>query len=127
MSDPEAGLPAWLEFHWEALETIGRIEIIFDSGLHRRLTLTMSEAIAASMVWGTGQPEMVKAFSIQYRADEGRWQELARVPLFWQRRWIHSLECPIQVRTLRIAIDETWGIDHARIVAVRILSPEKSQ
>lgn len=116
----QQGLPAWLEFEWESQQTIRRIEFVFDSGLHRRLTMSPSDAIASQMIWGTGQPELVKSFSIEQRGESGEWQPVWHEPLWWQRRWCHDLPEAMETRALRIFIHETWGCDHARIVSVRL-------
>lgn len=98
------------------------IEIIFNSGLHRRLTLTMSDSIASQFTWGAGQPELVKDFSVQQRNASGEWCKLIRELLGWQRRWTRDLPEPISTAVVRISVNETWGCDHARILAVRIIA-----
>lgn len=121
MSDPAKGLPAWLEFQWLETQSIRRMELVFDSGLHRRLTLSMCDAIASKMIWGTGQPEMVKDFSLECLDDSGAWRTLLHEPLCWQRRWTHDLAAVVRTRALRLIVHETWCCDHARVVSVRIL------
>jgi hypothetical protein len=117
MSDPSQGLPAWLEFRWPEEREVHRLQFVFDSGLHRKLTLTMSSQIASKMIWGTGQPELVKAFCVEYLGKGGQWQTLAAVPLNWQRRWVYVLPKPVRTRAIRIQVTETWGLDHARIIS----------
>ena len=115
-------LPAWIEFEWPENQEIRRIELVFDSGLHRRLTLTQSESIAADLIWGGGQPEMGKTFSVESRNESGQWEPLVRVSPFWQRRWAHSLSATVSTSALRLTAHEIWGCDHARVVTVRFLS-----
>lgn len=115
-------LPGWIEFEWAEAQTIRRIELIFDSGLHRKLTLTQSDAIASKIIWDGGQPEMVKSFSIEQRDRENQWQPVLRVSPCWQRRWWHDFAEPIRTHALRLTVEETWGCDHVRIVAVRFFA-----
>ncbi|MBE2203435.1 MAG: FAD-dependent oxidoreductase [Chthoniobacterales bacterium] len=118
MSEP--CLPAWLEFTWTTPQTINRIEFVFDSGLHRRLTMSHCEAIASQMTWGTGQPEMVRAFSLAQQDEAGEWHAVWQESLWWQRRWARDFPEPLRTRALRITIHETWGCDHARIISARM-------
>ncbi len=118
MSDPSQGLPAWLEFRWPQEREVRELQIVFDSGLHRRLTLTMSSQIASKMIWGTGQPELVKSFSVEYQTREGDWRPLTEVALNWQRRWTYRLVKLVQAQAIRVQVTETWGVDHARIISV---------
>ncbi len=120
MSEP-AELPAWIEFRWQQPQSVHSLDLVFDSGLHRRLTLSMSSQITSRMIWGTGQPELVKAFRVEYLNAEGNWQPLADVPLYWQRRWQHKLEQRVQTQAVRLTILETWGSDHARLVSACIM------
>ena len=118
MSRPEAGLPAWLELRWEEEQAVSEIELVFDSGLHRHLTLTQSKAYAEQMIWGTGQPELVRSFRVEVRGTEGDWTLLQEVEENWQRRWCYRLPEPVKIRQLRVTVTATWGLDHARIVKV---------
>lgn len=115
-SDPAAGLPAWLAFEWEQPQTIRELEIVFDSGLLRYLTLSQSQSYADLMHWGKGQPEMVRNFEVEVLDDSG-WRSLQKVENQWQRRWRYVAEgSPLQIKAWRIRIDSTWGADHARVV-----------
>ena len=40
MSDPLDGLPAWIRFEWAEGISLNQIQLIFDTGLHRHLTLS---------------------------------------------------------------------------------------
>ncbi len=119
MSDPAKGLPAWLELRWDKAVSVGELELVFDTGLHRHLTLTQSDEYAGKMKWGTGQPETVKDFLVE--ADTGKgFQAVARVENHWQRRWQFHLKETLSCRALRITALSTWGLDHARIVRVGV-------
>lgn len=116
-SDPAAGLPAWIAFEWEQPQQVKRLEVVFDTGLLRHLTLSQSQAYADRMCWGKGQPEMVKDFEIEVR-DESGWRPLQQVRNHWQRRWIYDTESPLSLQAFRIKVTATWDLDHARIIRV---------
>jgi hypothetical protein len=117
----EPGFPAWLELCWPQPVGISALRIVFDTGLHRLLTFTLSDEYVQKMVWGTGQPETVRDFNVLADSGSG-WQSLIEVRGHWQRRWCHSFEQPLRARALRLAILSTWGLDHARVMDVTVLS-----
>jgi len=117
MSDPAQGLPAWLELRWDSAVTIGHVQLIFDTGLHRPLTLTHSDAYAERMEWGHGQPETVRDYEVQVLVNDA-WQSVASVKDNYQRRRVHVFE-PVTTAALRVHATAVNGIDHARICEVR--------
>jgi hypothetical protein len=90
MSDPAAGLPAWLQLDWPQPVGVREIRLVFDTGLHRPLTLTHSDAYAARMHWGQAQPETVAAYRIEAQVG-GSWTELVAVADSYQRLRVHQL------------------------------------
>ncbi len=118
MSDPAAGLPASLELAWNAPVEIGQIQITFDTGLHRHMTLTASDGYVKRMVWGTPQPETVKDYTVEALVD-GKWQVLADVKSNHKRLARHTLGAQVKTSRVRIKVTATNGIDHARIFEVR--------
>lgn len=96
------------------------LEIVFDTGLHRLLTLSQSDAYTRQMYWGTGQPECVRDYQVDFRL-EGKSVEILTVSGNWQRRNVHRLESAVTCDSLRITVTASWGIDHARIARVRVL------
>lgn len=119
MSEPAQGLPAWLALNWDAPQRVSEVEFVFDSGLHRHMTLTQSVEYYKMMQWGTGQQELPKRFDLEMLVN-GKWQLLQHVELNWQRRWTQRLETPVTLNALRITVHETWGLDHARVVGVAV-------
>ena len=119
MSDPGQGLSAWIELRWNHPIEFRVLEIVFDSGLHRHLTLTHSDAYFKSMHWGTGQPECAKDYRVEIERDRA-WSGLANVKNNWQRRNRHTYPDGLTCQALRITVDAMWGIDHARIVQVKV-------
>ena len=123
MSVPDDGLPATLELAWDRNIQPGQIELIFDSGMHRLLTLSHSDAYMKSMVWGRGQPETVRVYQIEGRVS-GVWLPLVDVSDNYQRRRTHRIESCGPIDKLRVKVKATNGLDHARICEVRVYPPE---
>jgi len=119
MSDAEAGLPAWIMLTWEQPVVPAEIRLVFDTGLHRVLTLTQADAYAARMCWGCPQPETVRAYRIEGRVD-GQWQTLHEVDGNYQRLRVHTRAEAKGVDALRLTITGTHGIDHARVAEIRV-------
>ena len=124
MSDPAAGLPAWLELSWPEPVRIGQIQLVFDTGMHRVLTLSHSDDYVDLMDWGRPQPETVRDYVVE-GVLAGERVELARTSGNYQRLNRHTLNEDVEVDSLRIAVTATNGIDHARICEARIYSPPK--
>jgi len=107
----------WIELRWPEPVALKRIELIFDTGLHRQLTLTQSDAYCAKMCWGSGQPEAVKHYEVQLEAG-GEWMAVASESQHWQRRAIHALDEAASCSALRVKVLESWGGGPARIVRI---------
>lgn len=123
MSDPAHGLPATLELSWPRRVRPARVELVFDTGMHRPLTLSHSDDYVARMVWGRPQPETVRDYRIEGRGQDD-WRPLHEVRGNYLRRRVHSLEEPEPVDALRIVAEATNGLDHARVCEVRVYEPD---
>ena len=119
MSDPNCALPQWIELRWTGPVDIGRIEIVFDTGMHRLLALSHSDAYSARMLWGQAQPETLRDYTIE-SSLAGRRKVLAGIAGNYQRLRVHDLPEPVQADTLRITATATNGLDHARICEIRV-------
>lgn len=117
MSRPGDPAP-WIEIEWNTPVSIGEIRIVLDTGMHRRLTLTHSDELHQTMEWGP-QPETVKDFRVTaFFADSGEpGREILQIRDNYQRQIVRRVNLE-QVVRLRINIDETNGLDHARILEV---------
>lgn len=122
MSDPAAGFPAWLEARWDTEVSVSGMRIVFDTGLHRYLTFTLSDEYHAKMLWGAGQPETVKDFDVQFETSLG-WQTVGTVRGNWQRRWERKMSEPVKIKAVRMEVLSTWGLDHARIMQFVLSGP----
>ena len=111
-------LPAWLEIRWSQPALPREVVLIFDTGLHRLLTLSMADGYTQKMLWGRPQPETVRDYTLSLETAEG-WLEIERVENNHQRRRVHTFE-PRPASALRLGITATNGVDHARLVEVRI-------
>ena len=118
MSDPACGLPAWLEVRWNVPIALRQIILIFDTGLHRLLTLSQADGYTQKMLWGQPQPETVKDYTLNVETVDG-WQDVGHIQNNYQRRRVHCLEHNAAVTALRVTVTKTNGLDHARIVEVR--------
>ena len=69
----------WLQLAWDEPQRISRVQLTFDTGFHRELTLTSSDSINKGIIRGP-QPETVRDYQLQYRSTaNGQWQPLVEV------------------------------------------------
>ncbi|QDT41589.1 FAD dependent oxidoreductase [Gimesia alba] len=119
MSEPTDGLPASLLLEWETPIEVREVQLIFDTGLHRHLTLSHHDGYTSKMVWGAAQPETVRDYSIEV-FDGTDWKSMVSVTDNYQRRRVHPVETQLSVSQFRVVVTATNGIDHARICEVRV-------
>ena len=117
ISDAVEGLPAWIELRWVEPVSLQRVELVFDTGLHRQLTLTQSDAYYEQMCWGSGQPECAKHYEVQLESS-GEWTTVASEVQQWQRRVSHILDSVTPCSALRVRVLSTWRDDQARIMRI---------
>ena len=115
MSDPEDRNP-WLQLTWDAPVDIATLIIELDSGLHRYLTLSHSDSIQKSMLWGRPQPELLQEFRITAVNDQEA-IEITHVKGNYQRHFEFQVGLN-NVRSLKLDVIHTNGLDHARVVEV---------
>ncbi len=115
-------LPATLEIRWNNPVVLGKVVLVFDTGLHRLLTLSQADGYTAKMLWGQPQPETVRDYTVDILTSSGGWQEVAQIKGNYQRQRTHVLEAIEPTTALRIQVTATNGLDHARIVEVRAYS-----
>ncbi|MFI4876260.1 MAG: FAD-dependent oxidoreductase [Blastopirellula sp. JB062] len=117
-SDPRDAFPVSLELSWPQPVRAANVRLIFDSGLHRVLTFSLADAYTEKMKWGVAQPELVRDYRIEMRRDS-QWSVVAEVCDNYQRLRDHSLDST-SFDALRITIEKTNGIDHARVCEIRV-------
>ncbi len=108
----------WIELSWDAPQALRRIQITFDSGFTRELTLTKQDAINNGIIRAP-QPETVRDYTLSYRATpDGPWVELAHVDGNHQR--VNRLTFPaFNARSLRLHVRATNGDKSARVFEIR--------
>lgn len=119
MSDPATGLPAWLELRWPEPVMIREIQLVFDTGLDRFLTLSQADGYTRRMHWGAPQPETVRDYRLEAETPDG-WSTLHVERNNYRRLRRHRLAGPAVTRALRVVVAATNGLDHARIFEVRV-------
>jgi FAD-dependent oxidoreductase family protein len=109
---------AWLELAWEKPQTIRQVQLTFESGFQRELTLSSSAAANVGIIRAP-QPETIRKYSLLYQPDEGKeWVELAGVERNHRRLRRHAFS-PVTAKRIRIHVKETNGDNLARIFEVR--------
>jgi hypothetical protein len=110
------GLPAWVELVWPRPQRIRSVQLIFDTGFERELTLTMSDLYNRRMIHGP-QPETVADYALS--TPDG-WTEA--VTGNYQRRRVHEFREPLITDRLRVTVTCTHGDPCARIFEIRSYS-----
>ncbi len=107
ISDPQAGLPAWIELRWDRPIQFNLVQITFDTDALKRVTLPLFR-----------YPECVRDYSILVW-KKGRWEELCTVTGNYVRRRAHRFD-PITADRLRVLVHATNGAPSARIYEIRV-------
>ncbi len=119
MSDPADALPAWIELTWPQAIHASQIEVTFDTGLHRILTLSMADAYTAKMDWGKPQIETARDYQIDLFMGLKLVDQVS-VESNHQRHRVHHLAHGVSCDRIRLTVEVTNGLDHARVVSVRV-------
>jgi hypothetical protein len=112
-----AGNSAWIQLLWPSLQRIRQIQITFDTGFQRQLTLTSQDSQNAGILRAP-QPETVKDYAVTYQTKDGQSHTLLTVKDNFQRLNRHQFD-PVELQSLRIEVQSTNGLDQARIFEVR--------
>jgi hypothetical protein len=112
---------AWVELSWDTPQTIRQVQITFDSGFHRELTLTKSNGINNGIVRAP-QPETARDYTLTARSTPtAEPTELARVDGNHQRVNRHNVG-PVVAKSIRLHIRATNGDPLARVYEIRCYS-----
>ncbi|MBI1321149.1 MAG: FAD-dependent oxidoreductase [Candidatus Hydrogenedens sp.] len=110
--------PAWLELRWDTPQRISEIQITFDSGFQRELTLSENAGVRKRVVAGP-QPETVADYGIEYqRSGDSDWQPLAKITGNFQRLRRHRFDT-VNAAAIRLTVTATNGADEARVYEIR--------
>lgn len=118
ISAEDGSLPAWIELSWPEKVELREIRLVFDTGMHRPLTLSVDEShkpFRENMVWAA-QPETVRDYVISYSDDEG-WKQLAEVKGNYQRLNVHRFET-VRTDKVKVTVNATNGAEQARICGI---------
>jgi len=108
----------YLDLEWKQPQTIRRVQITFDTGFERQLTLTHQDSINAKMIRGP-QPETVRDYELLYRSAQDRdWTSLGKFTGNYQRLRRHEFP-PFTATALRLKITATNGAKLASIYEIR--------
>jgi hypothetical protein len=109
---------AWVQLDWKKPQKLRQLQITFDTGFHRELTLSSSNGITNGIV-RAAQPETVRDYELSYRSDEsGEWKPLAKVTGNYQRLVRHTFD-PVTAQAVRLTVTATNGDKLARIFEMR--------
>jgi hypothetical protein len=120
-SNPQASTPQSLEFTWNDYVVFNEMRIVFDTGLHRPLTLTrdLQSGVDEKMVWGV-QPETVRGYSLFYESPEG-WKKLLSVKNNYQRLNKNVFES-VKTKKIRLVVDDVGDFPVVKICRIDIAS-----
>jgi len=107
-----ASAPAWIELRWARPQRIRMVQITFDTGFKRQLTLSAQESQNVNLLRAP-QPETVR----DYRVTGGG-RVLAEVKGNFQRQRRHPFD-PVETDSVRIEISATNGDAAARVFEIR--------
>ncbi|MGC8990567.1 MAG: FAD-dependent oxidoreductase, partial [Verrucomicrobiia bacterium] len=108
---------AWIELAWPEPVRISRVQMTFDTGFQRPLTLTAQDSFNARMIRGP-QPETVRDYELSCVDSNGSIHELARVTGNYQRLVRHDFPAR-NVKSVRLHVTRTNGADTARVYEIR--------
>ena len=112
-----AGGP-WLELSWKKPQKLREVQLTFDSGFQRELTLTASDAINRGIV-RAAQPETVRDYTLSYRkSSRGPLVELLKVDGNHQRLNRHRFPA-VEAQSIRLHVRATNGDKLVRVFEVR--------
>jgi len=111
---------AWIELFWNESKPIRMVQLIFDTGFQRELTLSSSDHINSGIIRGP-QPETVRDYEIQgWTSDSQGWFSIESIHGNHQRLRRHPLNSA-HLRGLRVHVHATNGDAFARIFEIRCL------
>jgi hypothetical protein len=108
---------AWIELSWAKPQRLSEVQITFDTGFQRPLTLTGQDNYNARMQRGP-QPETVRDYELSYTDAAGSRHVLTGVKGNYQRLNRHQF-ASVEAKAVRLRITATNGADTARVYEIR--------
>jgi hypothetical protein len=107
----------WLKLSWDKPQTIRHVQLTFDTGFQRELTLTSSDGHNKHMVRAP-QPETIRDYAVIATTPDGKDVTVAEVTGNHQRLRRHEFE-PVTAASLRLEVRATNGDPQARLYEIR--------
>ncbi len=111
------GKPAWIELRWQKPQRIRHVQLTFDSGFRRQLTLSAQNAVNNG-IKRAAQPETVRDYAVVGQSPDGATHVLASVKGNFQRLNRHQFD-GVELASLRVEVQATNGDSLARIFEIR--------
>lgn len=108
---------AWIQLSWDRPQRLRHIQITFDSGFHRELTLSASDSTTKNMVRAP-QPETVRDYQLIATTATGEKVTLANIQNNHQRLCRHHF-VPVEAKSIRLNVTATNGSDTVRVFEIR--------
>lgn len=110
--------PVHLDLAWKTPQTIRLVQLTFDTGFQRELTLTHQDSSNNRMIRAP-QPETVRDYELFFRPSGGKdWKSLGKFEGNYQRLRRHEF-APFTADALRLQVSATNGSKEARVYEVR--------
>lgn len=113
------GAPGWISLSWDEAVMVSEVQLVFDAGMHRELTFSLSSYTNRKILWGQGQPEMVRHYRLVGVGADGSETVLAEESKNHQRLRVHRFDEPVTVSAVRLDVLATYGAD-ARVCEIRV-------
>jgi hypothetical protein len=107
----------WISLAWAQPQKISQIQITFDTGFQRQLTLTAHDGHNKKIIRAP-QPETVKDYVIQYKTQKDKWKNIVDIKNNYLRLRRHEFQ-PIQTKAVRVHVKTTNGADETIIYEIR--------
>ncbi len=110
--------PLWIRLEWEQAVTAAEVQLTFDTGFHRELTLSGSDGVTERTVRAP-QPETIRDYRVSATDKNGKAVELGSIRNNYQRLRRHPFR-PMDIRSLTIHVEATNGSELASLYEVRV-------
>jgi len=108
----------WVELRWDRPQKLSELQITFDSGFQRELTLTSSDTINRGIV-RAAQPETVRDYTVEVqKPGSSTWEAVEKVTGNHQRLRRHRWPAA-EVSAVRVNVTATNGSDSVRVFELR--------
>ncbi len=116
-ADVDDKTPAWIELKWSKPQRLQEVQLTFDTGFKRQLTLSAQESQNVNLL-RSPQPETVKNYVLTGRLSDGTTRTLAIRKNNFQRLNRLTFE-PVELGALRLEVRATNGDQLARVFEIR--------